>query len=228
MSLAHALYANLIEDLDRSRGNRGLLYFPMKAGGEKFGLPLELTFSSRTRTVPYLKMPVWYERREKKVVEPTADEYRSKMMSVRSRTEGGAEPLHFIWDDVISEGKGTMTFFYWLMRRGVRPENIAIGSMLDNVGITRGLCIARYYFPAEPYKSIDPLQILRELKNKGDILEDPDVQIERRPASPAMPIIVQDEQPEEIGGILETLMEKISKPRGGEAVRAVVKEKYGV
>ena len=225
MTMAHELYENLIGDLDRIRGNRGLLYFPMRAGGERLGMPLELVFSSRSQSAPYIKMPVWYERRERKIVEPTLEEYNAKMKSLRART--GSDPLHFIWDDVISEGKGTLTFFYWLMRRGIRPENIVIGCMLDNIGVTRGLCISRYYYPKEGYKSEDPVRVLEDLKRRGEIPENPDTVLEKRPASPVVPIIIADE-PEEVGGLLESLRGKIRGPKGGESVRAAVREKYGI
>jgi hypothetical protein len=154
-------YGRLVEKIDKKRDGRSILYLPMRRGAEKIGEPLETEFDRKEIT--YEKCPVFYDSTQKRITAPTFQSYQEKETMLMERTERGV--LKVVWDDVISEGIGTLSFYDWLLKRQALEEDILITAYMDSLGITQGLCIEPMYS-----KERNPKQTRDSLIRQGKII----------------------------------------------------------
>lgn len=133
-------YRELVDRIDEKREGRGVFYLPLVAGGIEFGLYLTKEFEKRS--IPYITAPVYYDRTKKKIVQPTTVEFFKREAELEKNFNGS---IKLVWDDSIAKGEGVHAVYTWLRRHDVSHADILISSMIDKIGVTKGLCIIRDY-----------------------------------------------------------------------------------
>ena len=88
--------------------------------------------------ISYAECPVNFDRDRNKIIEPTSEDFHRAAESVRN-----GKNYKLIWNDAMATGMGFVAIYDWLIKEGVKDEEIKTASILDNIGLTEELCIIK-------------------------------------------------------------------------------------